>query len=378
MPDDTSASEGYTIRSRSPALFIARVDGTTRAVAEQDFGNGHPSASDSDQSEGLTDFDFKSIKTIDDGGFGAWGAHHSAASDAEREQYDAEPASSLAEVQIGVPNSSPDNGPAELAGAGDTTTSASEGSGILQGVGSSFSQPPQTPPAATTQELESYLEHESVESVGDDIRYAKELSAYNKAEFFPLDKLRRIINRATVQTLLRTAIPHATAPALDYYAEEICGLQLHGTGRRKIFAILVLINKVEYIKDIIEMNLDDLHLPLEFEWDRRIHKYVVYKKGDASPRDALSWCMNWTHNDMELFKSNQSLMLASFLNLPLDDIYFYKLADHFVLPFLEYEPKENSGYGRVLKVKIHRAHHNFRQSKVSLVCFDPLRVSERC
>ena len=272
----------------------------------------------------------------------------------------------LAEAQTGVSHSSPNSGSVESDGAGDTTVSATGGSGILQGVGSSFSQPPRGPSAATTQELENYLEHESIESVGDDIRFAYEWSAYNKTSFFPLDKLRGIINKTTVQTLLRTAIPQATAPALDYYAEQICGLQLHGTGRRKIFAILVLVNKVEYIKDIIEMNLDDLHLPLEFEWDRGNHKYVVYKKGDASPRDALSWCMNWTHNDMEGFKNNQSLMSASFLNLPLDDIYFYKLADHFVLPFLEYEPKENSGYGRVLKVKIHRAHHNFRRSKVSL------------
>ncbi|KAH8890107.1 kinase-like protein [Thozetella sp. PMI_491] len=66
---------------------------------------------------------------------------------------------------------------------------------------------------------------------------------------------------------------------------------------------------------------------------------------------------------MQSFKSTQSMMLAPYLCLPQNEIYYYKLSKDYNLPFITYEQKVNSQYGRVMKIKIHRAHHNFKSSE---------------
>ncbi|KAH8893880.1 kinase-like protein [Thozetella sp. PMI_491] len=176
------------------------------------------------------------------------------------------------------------------------------------------------------------------------IRRAFLESASSGGEFLPLHSLAILINQSTVGRLLELTFPSATAEVLKSYTAQVCGPELSGTGRRKIFAIVVLMNRIQSITDFIDRDILDFHLPLEAQWSR---------------------ITNWSRNDEVVFSTYQACMLAPFFQIGQDKVFFYKLPLGYTLPFIEYKNVADGGYSRVRKVKIHPAHHNLSSPRES-------------
>lgn len=149
-------------------------------------------------------------------------------------------------------------------------------------------------------------------------------------------------------------------------AQEICGGRgKHELSRRLILAILIMIRKVESIKDFIEAGIYDSNLPL----DRAQLKGSPYPKTEGTrnsttaPRRRFA---DWKPKEMDDFYNTQYYVLTPFFHISNEELHFYKMTSSKIrLPFTEWDEKQEGGHGKVYQVKIHRSHHNFVPSSVS-------------
>ena len=314
-----------------------------------DFGGkGDLSCSESNEPDKLSEIDFKSIKTVSDGGLYAWAQQQVSSIGIH------EPAAG-AGPPLSCGPASPDASKPVIDSKKNLQSSI-DLARELTSIGASFNH------HSHRISLDDFFHDLSVqsaftrivESTGAAIRLAFVQSAFSKSPFLPLNSLAALVNQGTITQLLRLALPNTSAEDFDNYIEQVCGPALPGTGRRKIFAILVLIDRIDSIRDFIRLDIRDHHLPLEVQWDQYKKRYRL-----RNTHRAGNLFRGWSFNDIEAFSANQARMQAPFFRLEHDKVCFYKLREHDNLPFIVYEPVTNGGYGRVLKVKIHEAHHNF-------------------
>jgi hypothetical protein len=324
IDESNQLAPGNDSYRHGPKLFLEPVDGERRQLEDEDYARQNNAGFDADQQD-----EFASIKTIDDLGFAAW---------------------------LQCPSSSTDQSTsvALIHGKSDTADPS-----ILTGVGS-FAASSQHGSRASTRDVENYLD---VEAVGDDLRDSFQTSKAGNSHFLPLDKLCGIVNNEVIRRLLHNDCPAITDEELEERTRQVCGYDGPSTTRRKIFSILILIGRVESISGFIHARICDVHLPLKLEWNNK--RYSIEKRGDVPLASTSAYFRNWLRRDFEAFKATQACMLAPFLELRDDMVCFYKLDDNqIVLPYTEYEPKNQGGHGRVFKVKIHKAHHSFKATKV--------------
>lgn len=142
---------------------------------------------------------------------------------------------------------------------------------------------------------------------------------------------------------------------------------------KKIFAILVLIEKTPSISKFLEENVNDLHLPL-----------VKVPKGKNGSRfelrlshmqeKPLECFRNWTQFSIRAFEENQWTTIAPFFYKGSNkEVKHFPLSDSVMLPFTsdsrrdktnEFPTEIEGGYSRVFKVDIHPDHHSFDLSNV--------------
>ncbi len=173
-----------------------------------------------------------------------------------------------------------------------------------------------------------------------------------------------MINDTTVRNLLSTLLSPSSGMDSTWDVDQVCGQDLPGTGRRKIFAILALTGEVGFLQDFILGKIYDFHLPLKSS-SRTFKRRNSQESGLWEIGDLAGLFQEHSHLSMKSFERFQSLLLAPFFNIYPDHVYFYKLSDSHVLPFIEYEAQGLSESFRLAKVKIHRAHHSSRWSEVN-------------
>ena len=136
---------------------------------------------------------------------------------------------------------------------------------------------------------------------------------------------------------------------------------------RKIFALLVLLEKPASIPLFIKEDVSDLDLPLSivrnggsFELRR---KDTSDKRSDEPLKCFRGWAPVWRKS----FEEYQWTMLAPFfVEGEYNHVRHYVLTDHHILPFVYTKDEEDDnaeyhgGFGRVFMVRLHRDHHNFR------------------
>jgi hypothetical protein len=330
-----SQSDGFApgLPQVGPQVILHSVDGEERPLGEEDYSPAGISGSEGDQTEG-----FSSIKTIDDFGFGAWEL-----STRERSSRELPAQQEFGEHLSLVQTHS-------LTGVGGFVPSSQPG------------------PSASNEDVTNYLDAGAiVDQIGNQIRSSYKTSSASNLKFLPLDRLSDIVSDVTVRMLLGIILRDAAEEDLEEHARQICGHDSPSQATlpktmRKIVAILVLIGKVECVTDFIRGNVRDVDLPLKLEWCN--NQYMFYKRGDEALTDVLTCFTGWHGKDMESFSSQQTIMLAPFLDIRDDQVCFYKLDYPIVLPYIEYGLKTHGGHGKVWRVKIHRAHHSFRSSQV--------------
>lgn len=201
-------------------------------------------------------------------------------------------------------------------------------------------------------------------------------------EYVPLDKLSDIINETTVKDLFRNrgveekraekmlsgvfakweARPTRRDTRILTYNPERAA-----TRRRRIFAILVLINKVEAIEAFIDNGIDDSALPLKTINNGPGYGLYAESGSDAHSNDRTfqqrfaSCFSSFTDRELRGFRIHQQSIHVPFFQFASEDarIFYYDLDKNCVLPFMKAEKLQLGGYGSVEKVVVHPAHHNY-------------------
>ncbi|KAL8381820.1 hypothetical protein RB595_005873 [Gaeumannomyces hyphopodioides] len=211
-------------------------------------------------------------------------------------------------------------------------------------------------------------------------------------EFLPFNKLGELI---TMETVEKELIFHGIGPA---HASELSAKIVdisspvapqpsiyEKTTRRKLFTILVIMEKVPAILDFIQEGLLDKDLPFVYDPatgklpNRRLRSFspTLCRKppgGGDAPLVPVESMRLWKAMEIEYFHSNQWTMLAPFLQLSNQEtpkVHHYPLDYHSILPFVAIEGPDDAshnglkemreftgGFSEVHKIQIHPHHHN--------------------
>ncbi|KAK3319881.1 hypothetical protein B0T19DRAFT_433240 [Cercophora scortea] len=179
-------------------------------------------------------------------------------------------------------------------------------------------------------------------------------------EFLPIDSLEALLTPQIVREVLTTTnaatrfLSARPMPELDQLTQSIC------ESRQKLFAILVLCDKVGCIGCLVECGISDSDLPLQLNRSPLTHDFALHVRTDRN-HDRPLGCFNkdeWSDMHMEWFVTSQYVVLSPFFDFRAGEVLFYKLDADVVLPFIELEFAGEGGQASVGKVRIHPAHHN--------------------
>ncbi|KAE9363830.1 hypothetical protein N431DRAFT_390007 [Stipitochalara longipes BDJ] len=200
-----------------------------------------------------------------------------------------------------------------------------------------------------------------------------------KKEFFPKNVISTIITEQCVREELSKELDADAynKKAIAEYARRICEEKEFGDNStkkircfRKIFVILVLIEKTPAIIKFLEKDVNDSDLPLEKV--ERPHEKGSYDLRLSRNRTKRLKCFSkkWNQLHIRNFEGYQWTTLSPFFGKGGHKIVkHYPLQDQVILPFISAIRRDRSsthntlefegGFGRVFKVDIHPDHHNF-------------------
>ncbi|KAI0439232.1 kinase-like protein [Xylaria telfairii] len=189
----------------------------------------------------------------------------------------------------------------------------------------------------------------------------------NKGYFIPFGCLESLIQLQSVEEELIKCLPYTDSHEIKDFAKKICALPTtEEKSYRKIFAILVLIEKADSILEFLREGVHDGDLPLmKLELG---NKTVEFGRKPSEGKDPhpLKCFKNFSRMNLMNFEDCQWAMLAPIFGRPSqEDVEHHDLEDLIVLPFTEGEEVSEGGFGRISRVKIHPDHHNFDDSGTS-------------
>lgn len=192
---------------------------------------------------------------------------------------------------------------------------------------------------------------------------------YHK-EFLPLDRLEDIMTEIAVYRELRRHghFTDRTDESLFSLASKICGATYSARPkdpgnmrtRKRIFATLVLMERVDAIEAFIQEGIYDSHLPFHLKDD---NLYKTSKEDGRHEMSSILAVSSMTDVEREQLEKCQWQFLAPFFTLnstPYNRTLHYALADSHILPFVDYDDGVSTrGYNSgVTRVRIHHAHHS--------------------
>jgi len=181
--------------------------------------------------------------------------------------------------------------------------------------------------------------------------------------FLPVDAQDRLLTARNVAAEFERLFPKLAQEERSNYVSRTCG------SARKLFAILLGINKGGSIIDILADGITDGDLPLV--------KYRAAHSNYTNPRFTLrsKWRIDRPIHAIDQWDWRPTIRQFYgeqwWLNAPVFKTQgkHYEFEDDCVLPFLEDQEDINvsGGYSDVWGVRIHPAHHNFFRSPKSQV-----------
>lgn len=204
-----------------------------------------------------------------------------------------------------------------------------------------------------------------------------------KPGFFPRDWLAYIIDEACVFEKLITVfgdvLDHAT---IRTYARQICGISTTDNAAdevpltyKKIFAILVLSEKVSSIVKFLAENVSDDDLPLSKVPRQDKSSAVFYLGRRSDPGVPLKCFLGWSSIATRRFDEWQWPTTSPFFARSHEhkNVTHFLLQDQAILPFisdssrgpdLQNKSEFEGGFSKVFRVEIHPQHHDFHDYKV--------------
>lgn len=212
-------------------------------------------------------------------------------------------------------------------------------------------------------------------NLGQSIRASTQRSANGREEreFLPIDALERTITRTRVQQEIRDVVPFEkledfTAQIWEVTSAPFSKSPSKKTTRRKIFAILALMQKTSEIVGFIEEKLYDSDLPFIISDGSSPGLRQLVCKGNDDELHRIQLFAKWSTFELEYFSNAQRHFLAPYFRLSTKEkpkIKHYVLENQSILPFIENEEKREGGFSDVWRVKIHPAHHNYCKDSVN-------------
>jgi hypothetical protein len=183
-------------------------------------------------------------------------------------------------------------------------------------------------------------------------------------KFLPIGQLAENVTQQAIQGELGRCKNHMRKHEQKWrplHAKEVCGDDPHKS-YRKIFALLVLLDRPYDIVAFIKEDLHDGELPLVIEHGPQGSKpsLELRRRGSAEIQP-LKCFEGWTERDIDDFARRQWAMLAPVFTKIEDKKDCHQLfSPETVLPFVSWEKgAHRSGHGQVYKVEIHPDHHDF-------------------
>ncbi|KAH4034910.1 hypothetical protein HBI56_030280 [Parastagonospora nodorum] len=187
--------------------------------------------------------------------------------------------------------------------------------------------------------------------------------------FLPLSELENLVTERNVRQELKRS---GLTGGLDKILLDVLRPQKPQTDtditttRRKIFAILCLMDRSKDIRAFIEEEIFDADLPFEFKSGRRVLRSL--KKGQPGVAIRLFTHSNiWDYPSLDLFEDYQKRFMAPYFKLKTRKLRPYILHRCVILPFLGIEAKNGAYsveietlYSVVSRVEIHPAHHDYQ------------------
>lgn len=217
-------------------------------------------------------------------------------------------------------------------------------------------------------------------SLDETIRRATQTSCEKDHQrFLPIDKLEELITHQTVYQVLQrhSCFELKTHDDLDFLTHAICDeaspIATRSealTTRKKIFATLVLIDRVDAIEAFVQEDLYDVHLPVHLpiaHSDLYGSVYRMSMRGGGKEKIPINLFSSWKFFQREIFEQYQWQFLAPFFDMLSEENprpLRYTLQHKHVLPFVEdhegkgEEPVISGGFSEVWRVRIHPAHHS--------------------
>lgn len=180
--------------------------------------------------------------------------------------------------------------------------------------------------------------------------------------FLPNSTFTTVINEEVVGQELRRwrDFRRLGSAHLDRLTQHICG----DRSFKKIFALLVLVNKLPHIETFITDNVTDNDLPLCKVSRSGSHLFGLGRQ--CNPQDALRCFVSWGPSSIRSFEEWQWTVLApTFERGERRDVKHVVLSHKHPLPFTKdsrFDSEDEilqGGHSTVFKVEIHPDHHNF-------------------
>lgn len=209
--------------------------------------------------------------------------------------------------------------------------------------------------------------------------------------FFPRPLLSTLITEdCIIKELTRTASEIYSPSRIRAHAKSIC--EERPLPRRqddnkppkiksfkKIFAILVLIEKTSSIRKFLEEDVNDLDLPLS-KYSELNNGPLFHLRRSHTRDESLECFQDWTRYQIGGFEEWQWSTISPFFHKGLrKDVQHFPLQNSVVLPFVpstdddrrdeqnEHRTEIVGGFGCVFEARIHPDHHNFDLRKVSTI-----------
>ncbi|KAF2120365.1 kinase-like domain-containing protein [Lophiotrema nucula] len=228
------------------------------------------------------------------------------------------------------------------------------------------SEPTSAPlsPEVPAANLATSKENFSLAELANALRVARIQSADEADRFFiPNSDLEHIVTGEVVSAIL-SSLGIGTATEKGWLTTATLKTPDERKGqasRRKIFAILILLENVKPILDFISQDIFDHDLPFGFSETET----KVFRRDRADP---VTLFESWTYNDRFLFDSMQWWMCSPYLRLNCINhprITRYVVEDRAIMPFINEEspsrqpPWNEGGFSVVKKIRFHPTHYNW-------------------
>lgn len=210
-----------------------------------------------------------------------------------------------------------------------------------------------TSQARTHRKQNGFVPGKELEQILNENTVLQELNKIEQSVFKRIKFWRKTRSSQELQqeTKVICGIPFATS--LDHSQDYISFDRY-----RKIFAILLLINRPGAIRKFIREGLCDAHLPLvKAPVERNVGKFILCVRGASNTVDT-SFFLDWKRHTVVLFEQTQWMVLAHLFDgsKPYDLVV---LPDETIIPFTYQEYQYAGAHGEIYKIRIHPEHHNF-------------------